>query len=156
MDVADLLAPDRVIAGLPAHDKRQLLATLARRAAGFAGLPQDPVLEALASREALGSTGIGRGIAIPHARVPGLDRFVGLFASLDRPIAYDAVDGEPVDLVFLLLAPEPSGSGHLQALACITRRLRDQALADGLRRATTPGALYDALVGTAGAAPAPR
>lgn len=146
MNVADLLSPDRVIAKLPAGDKPALLAELARRAAAATGLPQPAILEALKAREALGSTGVGRGVAIPHARIPGLDRFFGMFARLERRIDYDSVDEQPVDLVFLLLVPPQAASEHLQALACISRRLRDQAVSARLRRTTDAGTLYAALV----------
>lgn len=145
MNVADLLSPDRVIAKLPAGDKPALLAELARRAAAATGLPQPAILEALRAREALGSTGVGSGVAIPHARIAGLDRFFGLFARLERRIDYDSVDEQPVDLVFLLLVPPEAASEHLQALACISRRLRDQAVSACLRRTTDAGTLYAAL-----------
>lgn len=150
MDVADLLSPGHVIAKLPAGDKRTLLADLARRAAAATGLRQSAILEALSGREALGSTGVGGGVAIPHARIAGLDRFFGAFARLERRIDYDAVDEQPVDLVFLLLVPPHAANEHLQALACVSRRLRDRSMADLLRRAPDAEALYAALAGEAG------
>ncbi|PWC40168.1 PTS sugar transporter subunit IIA [Azospirillum sp. TSO22-1] len=150
MDVADLLPPDRVIAKLPAGDKPTLLADLARRAAAATGLPQPAILQALKAREALGSTGVGSGVAIPHARIPGIECFFGLFTRLERRIDYDAVDEQPVDLVFLLLVPPHAANEHLQALACISRRLRDQAVSARLRRTTDAETLYATLVGRDG------
>ena len=145
MHVADLLTPDRVVAKLHATDKAQLLADLARRAAAATGLPQPAIQEALAAREALGPTGVGAGVAIPHARVAGLDRFFGLFARMKRQISYDAIDDQPVDLVFLLLIPPNATTEHLQALACVSRRLRDQKVTACLRKAEAAAALYSAL-----------
>jgi PTS system nitrogen regulatory IIA component len=145
MDITDLLAPAHTICGMKAEDKTRLLAELARRAAGAAHISQPVIEEALRAREALGSTGVGAGIAIPHARIPGLARFFGLFAQLDRRIDYDAIDDEKVDLVFLLLVPMEATSEHLQALACISRRLRDGSVAARLRKATTTQAVYKIL-----------
>lgn len=147
MDVADLLTPDRVVANLKATDKARLLADLARRAAAATGLPQQSVHEALAAREALGSTGVGAGVAIPHARLAGLDHFFGLFARLERRLDYDAVDERPVDLVFLLLIPENAAAEHLHALACVSRRLRDPDVVARLRKADDAAALYATLTG---------
>jgi PTS system nitrogen regulatory IIA component len=147
VDIADLVAPDRVIVGLQARGKAHLLAELARKAATATGLPQRQIGDSLEAREVLGSTGVGAGIAIPHAQIAGLDRFYGLFVRLDRPIGYQAIDGQPVDLVFLLLIPADS-KGHLQALASVSRRLRDHAVRDALRSATGAGEAYEALTST--------
>lgn len=147
MDVADLLTPDHVIERLAAADKAALVADLARRAAAATGLPQHAILEALSAREALGSTGVGAGVALPHARIPGLGGFFGLFARLERQLEYDAVDDQPVDLVFLLLVPSNAVNEHLQALACVSRRLRDKAVAAQVRKADGAVALYAALIG---------
>lgn len=147
MDVADLLTPDRVVARWPAADKARLLAELARRAAEATGLSPPVVRDALAAREVLGSTGVGSGLAIPHARIAGLDRYFGLFARLERPIAFDAVDDEPVDLVFLLLVPANAENDHLQALASVSRRLRIPGTAALLRTAENAAALYRVLAG---------
>lgn len=145
MDVADLLMPDSVIAGLPVNDKAHLLAELARRAASAIRLPANHIRDAIEARERLGSTGVGAGIAIPHAQIAGLDRFYGLFARLQRPIDYEAIDQRPVDLAFLLLIPSDSKE-HLHALACISRSLRDRATAASLRDAATAVELYNTLV----------
>jgi PTS system nitrogen regulatory IIA component len=144
VEITDLLAPDSVIAGLPVRNKPYLLTELARRAAAATGLSQEHIREALEAREALGSTGVGAGIAMPHAQITGLDRFYGLFVRLHRPIDYDAIDGRPVDLVFLLLIPATTKE-HLQALACISRRLRDQAIATSVRNAADGPEVYEAL-----------
>lgn len=106
MDLKEIVAPEALHAGLNATSKKHLMQELAQRAADAYGLSQRPVFEALLERERLGSTGMGRGVAIPHARLEGLDRIVGVFSRLQKPIDYDAADGEPVDLVFALFAPE--------------------------------------------------
>ncbi len=151
MEITDLIGPDQVVAGLRAGDKSHLLLELARRSAGATGLPQQLVRDALEAREKLGSTGVGAGIAIPHAPIDGLERFFGMFVRLDRRIDYQAVDDQSVDLVFLLLAPGDL-KDHLQVLACISRRLRDTRVAGSLRKAPDAAALYDALTGTSPAA----
>ena len=144
MDIADLIAPDRVILSFQASSKSHLLAELAHRAATGTGLTQKQIADALEVREALGSTGVGAGIAIPHAQIAGVERFYALFVRLDRPIDYDAIDGRPVDLVILLLIPANSKE-HLQALAYISRRLRDETVATKIRKAENLGEAYEAL-----------
>jgi len=136
VDIGDLLLPERVIAGLRVSDKAQLTGELSRRAAAALQLASQPVEAALTARERLGSTGLGRGFALPHARLDGLDRFFGLFARLARPIDFEAIDERPVDLVFLLLIPENSESEHVAALAAISRRMRDRTFVQQLRKAT--------------------
>ena len=135
-----------MVAGLRVRSKSHLLTELAHRAAAATGLSQEHIREALEAREGLGSTGVGVGIAIPHAQITGLDRFYGLFVRLDRPIDYDAIDERPVDLVFLLLIPATT-TGHLQALACVSRRLRDPDIAADLRGVQGAREAYDALTG---------
>lgn len=142
MEIAEFLSPERVIVGLAARGKGQLLRELARRvAASCEGIPADAVVAALEARESLGSTGLGKGFALPHARLEGLTRFVGLFARLARPIDYDAIDGAPVDLVFLLLMPAEPGNAHVAALAAVSRRFRDPETATRLRGADAADAL---------------
>lgn len=141
MTLAVLIGPDRVLVGVRAADKPRLLAELARRAAGALGLAAADIATALAAREALGSTGVGAGIAVPHAQVAALGGTAAFLARLDRPIDYGAVDGRPVDLVFLLLGPPAARAEHLAALAAATRRLRDPATADALRGAATAEAM---------------
>ena len=135
--VADLLTAEHVALKLRAANKPALLAELARRAAGFTGLGEATLSDALAAREALGSTGFGAGIAVPHAKIDGLPAVFGFFARLEKPVAFDSIDGKPVDLVFLLLSPAAAPSEHLAMLAAVSRRLRDRPLAEALRAADT-------------------
>jgi len=145
--LSDLLRLDRIVPRLKASDKTRLLTELARRAAPELGIPAPDLAALLAAREALGSTGVGAGIAVPHARVEGLLAPTGLFARMDRPIDYAAIDGQPVDLVFLLLSPTREAGGHLAALAAVSRRLRDRRVADALRRTDDPARMQALLVG---------
>ena len=145
MEIADLLSPDAVIASLKAQSKKQLLQELSEHAARLTGLPDRRIFETLIERERLGSTGMGQGIAIPHGRIASLPRITGFFARLETPIAYDAVDNQPVDLVFLLLAPEGAGADHLKALARVSRLLRNQQTCEKLRAATKAEVLYSLL-----------
>jgi PTS system nitrogen regulatory IIA component len=145
MEIADLLSPDAVIASLKAQSKKQLLQELSEHAARLTGLPDRRIFETLIERERLGSTGMGQGIAIPHGRIASLPRITGFFARLETPIAYDAVDNQPVDLVFLLLAPEGAGADHLKALARVSRLLRNQQTCEKLRATTKPEVLYSLL-----------
>jgi PTS system nitrogen regulatory IIA component len=148
MKIEDLIAPERVIVDLRPTDKGQLLSELARRMAAAVGLGPEKVLQALQAREELGSTGIGAGLAMPHARIDGATKFVGLFARLGRAIDFNAVDEEPVDLVFALLSPERASNEHLQALACVSRRLREPGIAARLRAASDAQAIYRLLTGS--------
>ncbi|MBA4791147.1 MAG: PTS IIA-like nitrogen regulatory protein PtsN [Pseudomonadota bacterium] len=145
MPLADLLAPDAVFPSLRASSKKQALQELAQHAADLAGRDQREIFETLLQRERLGSTGVGNGIAIPHGKLPGLPRLFGAFARLEKPIDFESLDGEPVDLIFLLLAPEAAGADHLKALARVARMLRDPAVAEKLR-ATRDGAMIHALL----------
>lgn len=146
MEISDLLAPEAVTPSLKAQGKKQLLQDLAARAAALTGLPERRIFETLMERERLGSTGMGQGIAIPHGRVAGLTKITGVFARLETPIAYEAVDDQPVDLVFLLLAPEGAGADHLKALARVSRLLRNQVMCEKLRAANNPDVLYALLI----------
>lgn len=150
MTVASLIVPEAVVAGIKGNGKKQVLQELAAEAARVSGLPERAVFETLLQRERLGTTAIGQGIAIPHGRIAGLDKLVGLFARLARPIDFEALDGEPVDLVFVLLAPEDAGADHLQALAKIARLFRTPNMAQKLRQTEDPAALY-AILTTSGA-----
>ncbi len=145
--LALLLPDDQVVLKLRAATKAALLAELARRAAAVTGLPAAMLAAALEAREALGSTGFGSGIAVPHARIAGLATPCGLFVRLDKALPYDAIDGKAVDLVFLLLTPAGQDSTHLALLAAISRRLRDKEIADALRKAATPAQARGLLVG---------
>ena len=145
MPLTDLITPSSVIAGLKVNSKKQLLQELAARAAELSGQSERTILEILQQREKLGSTGVGNGIAIPHGKLPKLDRLFGHFARLDRPIDFEALDDAPVDLVFLLLAPENAGADHLKALARVARLLRDAEIARKLRGSRDAEALYAVL-----------
>ena len=149
MDLADLIAPEAVIPALKAKTKKQALQELAQRAAKLTGLDGRDILDTLLQRERLGSTGVGRGIAIPHGRVPALKGIVSVFARLDEPIDFEALDDEPVDLIFLLLAPEHAGADHLKALARISRLLREPSSIERLRASKDRAALYSVLTESA-------
>ena len=151
MQISDLLSPEAVVASLKAKDKKQLLQHLADRAAQITRVPSARILETLVERERLGTTGVGQGIAIPHGRLAEIKKISGIFARLDTPIEYDAVDNQPVELVFMLLAPEGSGADHLKALARVSRLLRNQAACDKLRKAASAEALYAILTEPSGA-----
>jgi nitrogen PTS system EIIA component len=153
MDIADLITPASVIASLRVAGKKQALQELARRAAHLVDLPERQILEVLTERERLGSTGLGMGIAIPHGKLSELRRLHGLFARLEKPIDFASVDDRPVDLIFVLLAPEDAGADHLKALARVSRLLRSAAICEKLRGTDNADALYALLTdGTASAA----
>lgn len=145
MDFRDLIRPEHVIIVSRAQDKEKLLGDLAQRAAAALNKDVDSILSPLLARENLGSTGLGQGFALPHARIPDLDQFFCLFAKLAKPVPFAAIDDNPVDLIFLLLIPLNCGSDHLKALAAISRHLRDKVLMDRLRKAKTPEALFGIL-----------
>ena len=142
MEINDLLVLEGVTADLKATSKKQALQDLARRAADVSGMHERAVFDVLMERERLGTTGVGNGIAIPHGKLPNLERLYGLFARLGQPIDFQAIDERPVDLVFVLLAPEGAGADHLKALARISRLLRDQSVCDKLRGTDNAEALY--------------
>jgi PTS system nitrogen regulatory IIA component len=145
MEIADLITPESVLPALKAGTKKQVLHELARKAATITAQPERTICDVLTERERLGSTGVGLGIAIPHGKLEGLDRIVGVFARLDKPVDFDAIDDQPVDLVFLLLAPAGAGAEHLRALARVSRLLRDRAACAKLRGTDNPVALYSLL-----------
>jgi PTS system nitrogen regulatory IIA component len=145
MPLQDLLAPEAVIAALRVNGKKQALQEMSERAAEVYGLGAREVFDAILQRERLGSTGVGDGIAIPHGKLVKCPRIYGVFARLERPIDFEALDGLPVDLIFLLIAPESAGADHLKALAMIARALRGQALAAQLRAAREAVGLYSVL-----------
>lgn len=146
MDIVDLIKPDHVIPHLRASSKKQALLDLAKRAASISGQQERIIFDVLMEREKLGTTGVGNGIAIPHGKLPTLDRLFGLFARLDSPIDFDAIDDRPVDLIFLLLAPEAASADHLKALARVSRLLRDKTACQKLRGTDDAEALYALLV----------
>ncbi len=152
MEIADLLSLDGVADALKAASKKQALQELSAIAAAQTAQDERAILDVLLARERLGSTGVGRGVAIPHGKLAGLARISAAFARLREPIEFDAVDGRPVDLVCLLLAPESAGSDHLKALALVSRLLRDERVCARLRGADSAEALYAVLAGASGAA----
>jgi PTS system nitrogen regulatory IIA component len=145
MRLNDLIAPNAILPALKVNNKKQVLQELAARAAMLTGQNERAIFDLLIQREKLGTTAIGSGIAIPHLKMPTLTRLFGLFARLDRPVDFDALDNQPVDLVFLLLAPEAAGADHLQALARIARLLRDQTVVHKLRATHDAESLYAVL-----------
>lgn len=146
MDLSDLISQGAVLASLKAKSKKQVIQELASKAAELTGLTEREIFDTLLQRERLGSTGVGHGIAIPHGKLNRLDKLVGLFARLEKPIDFDALDDEPVDLVFLLLAPESAGADHLKALARIARQLRDTSVTSRLRETADAEELYTILI----------
>jgi PTS system nitrogen regulatory IIA component len=142
MEINDLISLEGIVANLRATSKKQALQDLARRAADVTGEPERAIFEVLIERERLGTTGVGNGIAIPHGKLPGLDKLHGLFARLDTPIDFDAIDEQPVDLICLLLAPESAGADHLKALARVSRLLRDRSICEKLRGSDTAEAIF--------------
>ncbi len=142
MELVDILAPNAVIADMRANTKKQALLEAAQRAAQVTGLNERAIFEVLLERERLGSTGLGGGIAIPHGKLAALDRLHGVFARLATPIDFEAIDARPVDLMFVLLAPESAGADHLKALSRVSRALRDRVLVEKLRATDHPEALY--------------
>lgn len=149
MDIADLISPGSVVAQLRVANKKQALQELARRAAAMTGLHERAIYDVLLERERLGSTGIGMGIGIPHGKLPGLTKLYGIFARLERSISFEAIDDQPVDLIFLLLAPENAGAEHLKALALVSRLLRDRTVCEKLRGTDNADALFALLTDAA-------
>lgn len=149
MDIVNLLSPEGVIPNLHATSKKQALQELAKHAASLTGLHERTIFDVLLERERLGTTGVGNGIAIPHGKLPGIDRLYGLFARLETAINFDAIDEQPVDLIFMLLAPENAGADHLKALARVSRLLRDKTSCEKLRGSDRADALYALLTETA-------
>jgi PTS system nitrogen regulatory IIA component len=146
MNPTDLLDSGSVALGVRADGKRQALAAVAGLAARSFNIPATKIIDALLIREAEGSTGAGRGVALPHARLMGLDRMRAVFVRLETPVVFDAVDDQPVDLLFALFAPADGGSEHLRALARVSRLLRQNEVREQLRQAHTADALYAVLV----------
>ncbi len=142
MKISDILSPQAVLYGLTGETKKKLIGDLAVHAAGLSGIESGVLFETLWEREKLGSTGVGHGIAIPHGRIPKLERIVGVFAHLTEAIDFEAIDSAPVDLVFLLLTPAEAGADHLKALARVSRLLRNTTMCEKLRAAGDSAAIY--------------
>ena len=142
MEINELISAESVIPDLRASSKKQALQDLARRAADITGLHERAIFDVLMERERLGTTGVGNGIAIPHGKMANLDRLYGLFARLEHSVDFQSIDEQPVDLIFLLLAPESAGADHLKALARVSRLLRDGSVCEKLRGTNDAEALF--------------
>lgn len=146
MDLSELLNENAILSTLKVSSKKQAIQCISEKAAEITGLNEREIFETLLQRERLGSTGVGSGIAIPHGKLPSLDKIYGVMARLERPISFDAMDDQPVDIIFLLLAPEGAGADHLKALAKIARVLRDGDMVNKIRATADPEALYSVLL----------
>ena len=142
MGINDLVSPESVLSNLRVTGKKQALQELARKAASISCQPERGIFDVLMERERLGTTGVGNGIAIPHGKLAKIDRLYGVFARLEAPIDFQSIDDQPVDLIFLLLAPESAGADHLKALAKVSRLLRDTSTCDKLRGTNTVDGIY--------------
>jgi PTS system nitrogen regulatory IIA component len=142
MELADILSEDSVVVSADASNKNDVLSKLAERAAAATGFAAEQILAALSEREALGSTGLGNGIAVPHGKFAPLKRVVAVFVKLTTPVDFEAVDDQPVDVVMMLLAPVGAGADHLKALARVARILRTDSVVEALRRTNDPARLY--------------
>ncbi len=145
MDLSDLVSPDAVIPTLKVQSKKQAIQALAEKAASLTGVPEREIFDTLLQRERLGSTGVGHGIAIPHGKLVTFDAIIGVFARLETPIEFESLDGEPVDLIFLLLASEGAGADHLKALARIARVFRNNQITSKLRETRDADSIYSIL-----------
>ena len=145
MEISDLVSPESIVPKLRARSKKQALQELSKRLAPLINQEDGAIFDVLLERERLGTTGVGTGIAIPHGKLPGLDKLHGMFARLENPIDFEAIDEQPVDLIFLLLAPESAGADHLKALARVSRLLRDDSACENLRNAESSDDIYSLL-----------
>ncbi|MEE9299585.1 MAG: PTS IIA-like nitrogen regulatory protein PtsN [Alphaproteobacteria bacterium] len=148
MEISDLLSVEGVVPRLKVGSKKQVLQELAQHASTIVGAHEREIFDVLLERERLGTTGVGKGVAIPHGKFANLDRLHGVFARLEEPVDFDAVDDRPVDLIFLLLAPETAGADHLKALARVSRLLRDDVVCAKLRGSESAEAIYALLTET--------
>lgn len=146
MHIADVLTLEGIVPDLKATSKKQVLQELSRCAAAHLSVDERSVFDVLLERERLGTTGFGNGVALPHGKLNGLDRLHMMFARVVKPVDFDAVDGRPVDLFFLLLAPEKAGADHLKALAKASRILRDDQVCTMIRGAENAEVIYSALL----------
>ncbi|RST80383.1 PTS IIA-like nitrogen-regulatory protein PtsN [Aquibium carbonis] len=142
MDLSDLIEVPAILPALKANSKKQLLQLLAEKASEVTGLSEREIFDTILQRERLGSTGVGNGIAIPHGKLPGIKAITGVFARLDHPVEFESLDDQPVDMVFLLLAPEGAGADHLKALSRIARVLRDSETVAKIRGTRDAAAIY--------------
>ncbi len=142
MSLSDLISADAILPKLKAASKKQALQEMSEVAAKLTGMPERQIFEVLLERERLGTTGVGQGIAIPHGKLAKLNHIYGVFARLEQPVDFDSLDERPVDLIFLLLAPESAGADHLKALAKVSRLLRDRKVCEKLRSTDSIDAIY--------------
>jgi nitrogen PTS system EIIA component len=149
MDLSDILTAKAVLPSLHAQSKKQVVQEISASAARLTGLTEREIFDTLLQRERLGSTGVGQGVAIPHGKLPALKNLFGIFARLARPVDFDSGDDQPVDLIFVLLAPESAGADHLKALARVARLLRDPEMADKIRGAENGDAIFAILTAPA-------
>lgn len=147
MRLTDLLGPHAIVSPLVATTKKDALLELAQKASELSGQPAREIYDSVLQRERLGSTGIGDGVAIPHGKLSKLSTIYGVLARSERPIDFDALDGAPVDLIFMLITPESAGADHLKSLACAARMLRDPATVTALRKTRDPIAIYELIAG---------
>ena len=148
MDLTDLIEASAIMPALKANSKKQLLQLLAEKAAETTGIPEREIFDTILQRERLGSTGVGNGIAIPHGKLAGVKQITGVFARLEHPVEFEALDDQPVDLVFLLLAPEGAGADHLKALSRIARVLRNGDIVAKIRGTKDAAAIHSFLAET--------
>ena len=148
MDLSDLIDVPAIMPALKANSKKQLLQLMAEKASEITGLAEREIFDTILQRERLGSTGVGNGIAIPHGKLPGVKEIPGVFARLDHPVEFEALDDQPVDIVFLLLAPEGAGADHLKALSRIARVLRDSETVAKIRGTKDAAAIHTFLAST--------
>ena len=148
MALGDLVSVNAIFPAVKANSKKQLLQLLAEKAAGLTGIPEREIFDTILQRERLGSTGAGNGLAIPHGKLRSIGKITGLFARLENPVDFEAIDDQPVDLVFLLLAPEGAGADHLKALSRIARVMRDPETVAKIRGAADVEAIHALLSGT--------
>ena len=146
MEIIDLITPETTVAKLSTSSKKQVLQEMSRLASIQSGIHEREILDVLMERERLGTTGVGNGIAIPHGKISGLEKLFGVFCHLDQPVDFQSIDDGPVDLIFMLLAPEQAGADHLKALARISRLLRDRTICEKLRGTNSSDALYAILI----------
>lgn len=141
-EIKGMLAPDHVMVDLHANCKREALTLLSQKASKLTGIAAETILDTLIAREKLGSTGVGGGVAIPHGKFADLDDMVGIVAKLAKPVDFDAVDDQPVDLLFMLLAPESANAMHLKSLSKVARLMRSDEVRAAMRGASSDDALF--------------
>lgn len=148
MELGDFLSRDAVITDIKASSKKQVLQALSEKASELTGLSARDIFDTIIQREKLGSTGVGNGVAIPHGKFSKYDRITGLFVRLERPVDFDALDDQPVDMIMMLLAPEEAGADHLKALSRVARVMRDRQRMDAIRNTDDSDAIHALMTDT--------